>query len=62
MTGVVAPPAGNMALVAGTATGIGQAIAIELAGAGARVAGNHNHMPDGADTTLRLPHGSQPSQ
>jgi hypothetical protein len=34
MTGVVAPPAGNMALVADTATGIGQAIAIELAGAG----------------------------
>ena len=44
--------AGKTALVTGAATGIGQAIAISLAAAGAQVVVNHNHTPNTAATTV----------
>ncbi|MGH3305604.1 MAG: SDR family NAD(P)-dependent oxidoreductase [Streptosporangiaceae bacterium] len=40
--------AGKTALVTGTATGIGKAIAVALAANGAQVAVNHNHTPESA--------------
>jgi NAD(P)-dependent dehydrogenase (short-subunit alcohol dehydrogenase family) len=51
MTEMAASLAGKTALVTGAATGIGQAIATALAGAGARIVVNHNHTPDEADKT-----------
>jgi 3-oxoacyl-[acyl-carrier protein] reductase len=44
--------AGKAALVTGAATGIGKAIAAELAAAGAAVVVNHNHTPEPADTVV----------
>jgi 3-oxoacyl-[acyl-carrier protein] reductase len=52
MTGTAASLAGKTALVTGAATGIGQAVAAALAGAGARIVVNHNHTPDEADKTV----------
>ena len=52
---------GTTALVTGAATGIGRAIAAELAAAGTSVVINHNHTPELADkvvseiTTARAP-------
>jgi 3-oxoacyl-[acyl-carrier protein] reductase len=44
--------AGRTALVTGGATGIGKAIAADLAAAGARVAINHPHTPELADAVV----------
>jgi 3-oxoacyl-[acyl-carrier protein] reductase len=52
MTEMAASLAGKTALVTGAATGIGQAVAAALAGAGARIVVNHNHTPDEADKTV----------
>lgn len=52
MTGTAASLAGKTALVTGAATGIGQAIAVALAAAGARVVVNHNHTPEAAGKTV----------
>ena len=43
------PLSGKTALVTGAATGIGKAIAVALAAAGASVVINHNHTPDLAE-------------
>jgi len=44
---------GKIALVTGAGTGIGQGIALELAGRGAQVAVHYNSSADGAKETLR---------
>jgi hypothetical protein len=46
------PLAGKVAIVTGAATGIGQAIAITLASAGARVVVNHLNTPDLAEAVV----------
>ena len=55
MTAPTASLARKTALVTGAATGIGQAIAVALAAAGARVVVNHNHTPgEAAKTVARI--------
>ena len=46
------PLAGKTALVTGAATGIGKAIAVALAGQGARVVINHPHTPEPAEKAV----------
>ena len=44
---------GKTALVTGAATGIGKAIALDLAAAGAQVVVNHNHTPEPAAAAVK---------
>ena len=52
MSESVPPLAGKTALVTGSATGIGKAIAGALAAGGAQVLVNHNHTPELADKVV----------
>ena len=49
MSSSVASLDGKCTLVTGAATGVGRAIAMALAAAGARVVVNHNHTPESAE-------------
>jgi 3-oxoacyl-[acyl-carrier protein] reductase len=52
MSGSTTSLEGKAALVTGSASGIGKAIAAELASEGARVVVNHNHTPEAADKVV----------